>query len=200
VLRDQTPETPFSFADKREALMLLAHYVGDIHQPLHVAALYLNAQGEVVDPDRDGYKLGQDTAGGNNIVDGKRLLHSEWDAPPADLLANGVPAAHLLQMAAAVRPTPGAVDTWSTAWAGDSIRLAPQVFGGLHFTMRPAFNDAAGDADNMPEKWDVAGIDADYQARADKIKLDQIARAGAHLAQMLRAVWPDNGPPPATGR
>src|ERR1700740_2419522 len=31
VLRDQAPDAPFSIADKREALMLLAHYMGDIH-------------------------------------------------------------------------------------------------------------------------------------------------------------------------
>ena len=36
----------------REALRLLAHYVGDIHQPLHVAAVYLDREGRVVDPSR----------------------------------------------------------------------------------------------------------------------------------------------------
>ena len=57
VLRNARPKPPFSFADKREALMLLTHYVGDIHQPLHVTALYLDAKGNVVDPDRNGYTL-----------------------------------------------------------------------------------------------------------------------------------------------
>ncbi len=193
VLRDQAPEAPFSFADKREALMLLTHYVGDIHQPLHVTALYLNAKGEVVDPDRSGYKLGQDTAGGNNIVDDKKLFHAEWDAPPAGLLVGGAPTAQLLEVAQAVAPTRGDIGTWSTAWASDSVKLAPQVFSGLHFTMRLP---PGRDVEHSPEKWDVAGIDAGYQGRADAIKLEQIAKAGARLAQLLEAIWPQSGPAP----
>ena len=194
VLRDRNPEAPFSIADKREALMLLAHYVGDIHQPLHVTALYLDARGDVVDPDKTGYKLGQDTAGGNNIVDGKKLLHGEWDAPPPDQMRNGTPAANLLQMANHVPLTRGAPEGWSEKWATDSIRLAPQVFGGLHFTMRP---NSVDDVAQAPEKWDVVGIDEKYQARADAIKLKQIAKAGAHLAQLLHAIWPEDQALPA---
>ena len=197
VLRDQAPDAPFSIADKREALMLLAHYVGDIHQPLHVTALYLNDKGETVDPDRSGYKLGQDTAGGNNIVDDKKLFHSEWDAPPADLIVAGAPADRLMKLARAVPPTKGKLDTWSARWASDSVKLAPQVFGGLRFTMRAPQD---GDVENSPEKWDLAGIDAGYQARADEIKLEQIARAGARLAQLLEAIWPQNGPAPDADR
>ncbi|MBV8634971.1 MAG: S1/P1 nuclease [Burkholderiaceae bacterium] len=197
VLRDQTPETPFSFADKREALMLLTHYVGDIHQPLHVTALYLNDKGEVVDPDRTGYKLGQDTAGGNNIVDDKKLFHGEWDTPPADLLVDGAPVPKLMKLAQAVPTTKGDVANWSTAWASDSVKLAPQVFGGLHFTMRPPLGS---DVENYPEKWDVAGIDAAYQAKADEIKLEQIAKAGARLAQLLEAIWPQSTPAPDTAK
>lgn len=194
VLRDRTPDTPFSIADKQEALMLLAHYVGDIHQPLHVTALYLNAQGETVDPDSTGYKLGQDTAGGNNIIDDKRPFHSEWDTPPADLMSNGTLSPALLQAAAKVKTTHGKLDTWSTAWATESVELGPQVFGGLHFTMRAP---VTADVEHAPEKWDVSGIDADYQARTDKIKREQIAKAGARLAQLLKAIWPENGPKPA---
>jgi hypothetical protein len=197
VLRDRTPDAPFSIADKREALMLLTHYVGDIHQPLHVTALYLNAKGEVVDPDKMGYKLGNDTAGGNNIIDGKKLFHGEWDTPPADLIVNGTPDAKLLQMARAVPRTSGAVDGWSGVWASDSIKLAPQVFGGLHFTMKPGTGD---DPDKSPEKWDVTGIDSDYQTRTDKLKLQQIAKAGARLAQLLKAIWPEDRDLPHVGK
>ncbi|HEX8954732.1 MAG TPA: S1/P1 nuclease [Burkholderiaceae bacterium] len=197
VLRGQAPDAPFSIADKREALMLLTHYVGDIHQPLHVAALYLNDKGETVDPDRTGYKLGQDTAGGNNIVDDKKLFHGEWDAPPPDLMANGAPVEKLLKLARAVPPTKGKLDTWSARWASDSVRLAPQVFGGLRFTMRAPLGE---DVENSPEKWDVAGIDSGYLAKADEIKLEQIARAGARLAQLLEAIWPQAGPGPETAK
>ncbi|MFX8926146.1 S1/P1 nuclease, partial [Acinetobacter baumannii] len=42
VLRDEPAPAPFNIKDKREALLLLVHYVGDLHQPLHVGAVYLS--------------------------------------------------------------------------------------------------------------------------------------------------------------
>jgi hypothetical protein len=50
VLKGDPAPAPFNIKDKREALLLLAHYVGDAHQPLHVGAVYLNAAGGVVEP------------------------------------------------------------------------------------------------------------------------------------------------------
>ena len=41
---------PFSFETKQEALRVLAHLVGDVHQPLHVGAIYLDAPGNAVNP------------------------------------------------------------------------------------------------------------------------------------------------------
>jgi hypothetical protein len=196
VLRGQTPAAPFDIASKHEALMLLTHYVGDIHQPLHVAALYLDDKGKAVDPEIAGYRIGQDTVGGNSIVDGKKLFHSEWDAPPA--IPAGLPdqVAALLPLAKKVTPTSGDPANWSTAWATDSIQVSRQVFAGLHFTMKPA---EATNPENVPEKWDVTGIDADYQKHADDIKTHQLAKAGARLAQLLEAIWPDDQAlPPST--
>jgi hypothetical protein len=39
VLKGEPAPAPFNFKDKREALLVLVHYVGDIHQPLHVGAV-----------------------------------------------------------------------------------------------------------------------------------------------------------------
>src|ERR1700741_1040465 len=51
VLSGKPAPKPFSIADKKEALLLLAHFVGALHQPLHVGAIYLDAEGRPVDPD-----------------------------------------------------------------------------------------------------------------------------------------------------
>src|SRR6202035_4149196 len=51
VLRDKPAPPPFSILDKKEALLMLTHFVGDLHQPLHVASAYLDADGRFVDPD-----------------------------------------------------------------------------------------------------------------------------------------------------
>lgn len=198
VLRGQAPMAPFDIADKQEALMLLTHYVGDIHQPLHVSALYLDAGGKVIDPEVGGYRIGNDTAGGNNIVDGKKLLHGEWDAPPSTPAAFGDQVAALLPLAKQVAPTAGNLTSWSAAWATDSIQVSHQVFTGLHFTMKPA---EGANPENIPEKWDVSGIDANYQNHADAIKMQQLAKAGARLAQLLEAIWPDDQAlPPAIAK
>lgn len=198
VLRGQAPAAPFDIADKREALMLLTHYIGDIHQPLHVAALYLDADGQVIDPDIEGYKIGHDTAGGNNIVDDQKLFHGEWDTPPATPAGFNDQLAALLPLAKQVPPTSGSLRSWSATWASESIQVSHQVFSGLHFTMKP-MPDA--NPENTPEKWDVSGIDADYQRRADQIKIRQLAKAGARLAQLLETIWPDDQAlPPAVAK
>ena len=47
-------------------LILLAHYVADIHQPLHVGAEYFDQQGRLTDPDKDKSALADE--GGNTFT------------------------------------------------------------------------------------------------------------------------------------
>lgn len=184
VLRGQTAPAPFSIRDKTEALYLLAHYVGDIHQPLHVTALYLDAQGQPFDPDAGGNPADADTVGGNSLIDGSQSLHHEWDAIPTTLIAADA-ATPLLDQARAVAATQGDDPaSWSQAWASETVRLAPQAFGGLSFTPK---------TDPHPPKWTVAGHDAAYETRRDALQTQQVIKAGARLAQILQAVWPATG-------
>jgi len=67
VLEGAPAPAPFDIKDPREALMLLAHYVGDIAQPLHVGVLYLDERGEPVDPERMRFDAVIDTQGGNRV-------------------------------------------------------------------------------------------------------------------------------------
>lgn len=70
VLLDRPAPPPFSIIDKREALFMLAHLVGDLHQPLHVGAAYLDDKGNMVDPDvTHTIDPRTETAGGNLILD-----------------------------------------------------------------------------------------------------------------------------------
>ncbi|MHC2463360.1 S1/P1 nuclease [Bradyrhizobium embrapense] len=48
VLQDRPSPPPFRIATKAEALFLLSHLIGDLHQPLHVGAVYLDLQGQQV--------------------------------------------------------------------------------------------------------------------------------------------------------
>ena len=51
VLRGEIPEENPRKITKAVAIILLAHYVGDIHQPLHVGAQYFDQSGRPVNPD-----------------------------------------------------------------------------------------------------------------------------------------------------
>jgi len=89
VLRGEIPENNPRKITKPVAVILLAHYVGDIHQPLHVGAEYFNQAGPAVDPDKN--QPGIEDEGGNTFIlrlirgtpgkMGRRglKLHGFWD-------------------------------------------------------------------------------------------------------------------------
>lgn len=71
VLRGEIPENNPRKITRSVAVILLAHYVGDIHQPLHVGAEYFNQAGQAVDPDKN--QPGTEDEGGNTLM--LRLIH-----------------------------------------------------------------------------------------------------------------------------
>ncbi len=66
ILRGEIPENNPRKITKPVAVILLAHYVGDIHQPLHVGAEYFNQSGHAVDPDKN--QPGIEDEGGNTLT------------------------------------------------------------------------------------------------------------------------------------
>src|SRR6476659_2440399 len=53
VLQGRIPEQNERKITKPVAVILLAHYVADIHQPLHVGAAYFDEQGRLTDPEEN---------------------------------------------------------------------------------------------------------------------------------------------------
>ena len=172
----------FSIKDKREALLLLTHFVGDLHQPLHVGAVYLDTDGKPVDPDL-AHRIdpATETVGGNAITDQNVNLHAEWDDIPFDL---GDKWTNETRAAAKLVPAPtGPVEDWPAIWASDTILVARSAFAGVTFTYKAATaQDKA--------QWLVSYEDhTAYVWMADQIKRRQLAKAGARLAQILNAIW-----------
>jgi hypothetical protein len=66
VLQGRVPEQNDRKITKTVALVLLAHYLADIHQPLHVGAEYFDEQGHVTDPDKNKSALADE--GGNTFT------------------------------------------------------------------------------------------------------------------------------------
>ena len=183
VLRDQSAAPPFSIKDKKEALLLLTHFMGDLHQPLHVGAVYLDPQGGLVDPDA-AHQIdpGTETAGANSIQDENVNLHAEWDDIPFDI---GLKAtSELLQSARAVPADSAPMDGWAASWATDTLQVAREAFKDLSFGPK------------KDGKWPVSFGDHDhhvaYLHRMDEIKRQQLAKAGARLAEILNTIWPEN--------
>lgn len=107
-LRDTKP-TP---QQRTEALKFLIHFIGDLHQPLHVGRR-ADAGGNKIDITLNGEK--------NN-------LHWTWDALLVDDMGMSyTELAHQID-----HPSPSELKTWETSkltdWVNDSFALRPQVY------------------------------------------------------------------------
>jgi hypothetical protein len=101
VLQGRVPEQNERKISKPVAIILLAHYVADIHQPLHVGAEYFDPQGHASDPDKDKSLLPDE--GGNTFTlqlndepprrrgVHKRSFHGFWDNDVVNALFPEVP-------------------------------------------------------------------------------------------------------------
>src|SRR6266404_1326262 len=101
VLRGDTPEDNERKITKPIAIILLAHYVGDIHQPLHVGAEYFDQHGHVADPDQADTTYSDQ--GGNTLdlrltgdppngrLSHTKKLHGFWDLDTVMALLPPVP-------------------------------------------------------------------------------------------------------------
>ena len=186
---------------KDEAIWLLAHLVGDIHQPLHVGALYFDsACAKPVDPNTAGkapdFGIGTaivETTGGNDIVlpKGEINLHHYWD-DIAVLGAAGLPANGTLNVRAfarqlAARPLAGtepsgAPATWPAAWATEALPLARRALEDI------AIRDATPvHGSGLKCRWD-GSHDAAYADWAAQRATEQLAKAGHRLAALMVAV------------
>lgn len=180
VLLGKPCPAPFHISGKKEALMLLTHFVGDLHQPLHVGAIYLDPQdGSVIDPDAGGFDPATDTVGGNVIVGTGGNLHAQWDKTKFAL--NDPDAmASLATQAKRVGTTNGEFMHWAEIWAGDTIVVAQQAFQHIEFSAK----DDKG--------WPVSYEDRrSYVQAMQNIQKQQVIKGGARLAQLLKTIWPD---------
>jgi S1/P1 Nuclease len=178
VLQGNNSPAPFNLASKKEALRLLAHYVGDIHQPLHVGAVYLDATGHVVDPDQGVFNPKTETHGGNDLFIGTKKLHGEWDAVAAPIAADP-PSGAVLNQARSIPITAGSTSVWSTAWATETLTVSKGAFQGVTYS-----NEDSHDHYRIQ-------VPQGYNTMKTRIQQDQIVKAGARLAQILKQIWPD---------
>ncbi|NCT82969.1 MAG: S1/P1 nuclease [Comamonadaceae bacterium] len=185
VLQGRPSTPPISFASKREALIVLTHLVGDLHEPLHVGSIYLDGDGHAVDPDKVATGDSESTQGGNRLLlpvvppARPHSLHTTWDNIPDSLDARHVDAAWLKQ-ARRVHATPGALQDWPARWASEVLEQAYDAHSGLGYSARMG--------ESHSPHWNLT-LPAGYNARMATMKQQQLTRAGARLAQLLNALW-----------
>jgi hypothetical protein len=151
-----------SQAQKLASLKFLGHWVGDIHQPLHVS----------FEDDRGGNSIGVTGECGSN-------LHSAWDTC---LVLKAVgddadqAATDLLKTV-----TPAKTETWTRSepmdWANESFAIAEQA--------QTKYCTRQGASCDQPA-WKVT-IDAAYVAANAPIVREQLQKAGVRLAHLLDA-------------
>lgn len=182
VLQGKPAPAPFSIKDQKEALLMLAHFVGDIHQPLHVGAVYIDGNDHLTNPDSSEHRTdpGTETRGGNSIDDGATNLHAEWDAIPASIKPTRI-SNKMLKASETQEVTPGDVASWPAAWATETLIVSHEAF------MDITFNREA----DKPGHWTAEFQDRKtYLKTKNRIQADQLVKAGARLAQVLNSIWP----------
>jgi len=182
---------------KLQALRVLVHLTGDIHQPLHVGTGYFtvnNANTITLITDPIQAKGKPNDVGGNDLFFGPGMfdeLHGLWDGKLvedvdhtttfhklAPFLTNKIDKEHWTMT--------GDHHQWAEAWASDSVKEALASYQGIKFSA-PQFS-----THHDLRKIQIALPDH-YEETKAKIVEKQLAKAGFHLAQLLNGIkWPTN--------
>ena len=138
VLKGEEPETNNRKITKAVAVILLTHYFGDIHQPLHVGAEFFDNNGTPFGPtpanrgfaDQGGNKLTLFTFwSGSRTTAGK--LHGYWDTQTVENAFGQTQDATIARRLAAREPADwklsGEVETWAEQLANDIMPIAREA-------------------------------------------------------------------------
>jgi S1/P1 Nuclease len=218
VLEGKIPETNDRKITRPIALILLAHFVGDIHQPLHVGAEYFDVKGNPVNPSQVDGALPDE--GGNSL----RLrvvgapprrhdpkFHGFWDMDSVlanlPVLPDSMPKEErqaemdAAEKALVIRLAKTEPKDWAAnvpaeklpeVWADDILPLAREAHRRLHYqNVTPKMDHGKMVADGeIVEKEGEYSVPYNHWAPA--AVLVEMHKAGWRLADLLtRALQPD---------
>lgn len=185
-LRGETVPAPFHFSSEREALYMLIHLVGDVHQPLHVAGVYLDADGQVVDPLSVSLSVAgsastiSGTQGGNALQFETTNLHSLWDKVSPNVKEQLQMQAQQQGLAALPMMSTEQIRLAPQLWANESLIDARKAFEGLSFGKKT--NTPRGD------RWNVE-LPLKYRERVEQMQIVEINKAAFRLAALLNSIY-----------
>jgi hypothetical protein len=152
--KDDAKSNPHHFT-RRQALILITHMTGDIHQPLHVGAAYVGKDGKFVVPtnhkDIDTVAIFDSRGGNNFLLDDARIeaLSVANDIPPGEPKPEkpGVPKA-------LTKPFHSYWDSTSVDYAFRRIRTkTPEKFAQAVIPSQPDVAKNSGDVSTWPYQW-----------------------------------------------
>lgn len=160
--RDDEASNPHHFS-QRQALLLAVHLVGDIHQPLHVGAAYVDRAGHYVVPERQGQVDAVtmfDARGGNNLLlDDARIgaAGARLIPPPLPRPADEPPP---------WTPPPSSTRPFHSYWDSTVVDYAfrrsgtrtPRQFAQAMIAARPEVAVNTGAPVSWPYKWADDGL------------------------------------------
>lgn len=164
-----TPQTNPHHFTRRQALILITHMTGDIHQPLHVGAAFVSKDGKFVIPKKHGEidAVGIfDSRGGNNfLLDDAKVesLALAANIPPAEPKPEkpGVPKN-------LTKPFHSYWDSTTVNYAFRRIRTkTPDAFAEAVIASKPDVNKNTGDVLTWPYQWADDSLVYAKQAYAD---------------------------------
>lgn len=205
------PNHPLS---KRNALRLLVHFAGDIHQPLHVGCGFIDVNGPngtiliVRDPVTITRKNLPHDKGGNDLVidNDRKNLHSLWDFDLVVLLMGqidlGITSDTLGEsLRQTVRPkagwnSRGAVTTWAAQWATDSLHLSRdrtykdvRIVGKRTIPVLSRGQPVLRDGQPLMQTVYDISRPGNYETATREVARQQLAKAGYRLAKLLDAIY-----------
>jgi hypothetical protein len=199
VLKGELPETNERAITKSVAVILLTHYLGDIHQPLHVGAEFFDSSGKPFEPTTANHGFADQ--GGNKLtlftfVDGELVsagkFHGYWDSQTVENAFGKQQNATVARRLGSREPEnwelSGDVKTWAEQLANDILPVAREAHERLRFkqirfqTNKPEIS--SGRAEEKPH-----GSGEKFYAlwAADVVK-DEIHKGGWRLAALLEKV------------
>jgi len=196
VLKRDVPEKNERAITKTIAVILLAHFLSDLHQPLHVGEQYFDINGNAIEPtpqvrgfsDQSGNRL-------NLFLRGKELsvgrLHGYWDTATVATAFENTPDEQTAAALAREEPKHWKLDSpvegWGEALANEVLPIASEAYARLevrNVKVTPSIPYViSGDA---IEKTTANGVP--YAKWSAVIARQQIHKAGWRLAALFETL------------
>ena len=199
VLKNEVPENNQRAITKTIAVILLAHYLGDIHQPLHVGAEYFNSKGPC-EPNGGVCKADR---GGNLValfllINGKKVkagnnLHSYWDGQAVTTALGSTTFDAFVQDAASNEPAnwklSAPVEEWSRLLADEILPIAKEAHDRLNFPKSSiVLGSSAKEIASCTAEEKPVSSGPTYEKWAGSTARTEIQKGGWRLAALLEAV------------